>query len=168
MNMGNCLRVMYNHNTERYVIDRLSCILEQAIAGKVNGVKKYQRMRSAYSIDVCRLEKLMGLVRRHYSKPRWDDLLQMLLSMLLARENVVETFCAVITNITHDFKKLNVCHVLVTYTMLIDVLSLYVNEKRCIDVLQALQKLHVFIISKSGVSVLVKTLSVIEGVSLSS
>ena len=52
--------------------------------------------------------------------------------------------------------------------MLIDVLSLYVNEKQCIDVLQALQKLHVFIISESGVAILVKTLYVIEGVSLSS
>ena len=105
--MGNCLCVMYNHISERYHVSHLSGILDQAIANNVNDVEKYQ----CKSVDVdrtvvSRLEKLMVIVRRQHSTPPWEDLLQMLLSMLMTRESIVETFCDVIANITRNFKML--------------------------------------------------------------
>ena len=82
--------------------------------------------------------------------------------MLMTRESIVETFCDVIANITRNFKMLKVYHLLTMYTMLVDTVSLYVQEKQYTDVLQDLQKLHIFIISKSNVSVLANMLSMIE------
>ena len=154
---------MYNHISERYHVSHLSGILDQAIANNVNDVEKYQ----CKSVDVdrtvvSRLEKLMVIVRRQHSTPPWEDLLQMLLSMLMTRESIVETFCDVIANITRNFKMLKVYHLLTMYTMLVDTVSLYVQEKQYTDVLQDLQKLHIFIISKSNVSVLANMLSMIE------
>lgn len=166
--MGNCLRLMYSKINERYVIMKLSSLLDQAIANKVADDTKYQCNSDVDPSDVCRLEKMMEIVRGQICTSPWGEVIQMVLTLLMTRECVVETFCAVIANLTHNFERIKVHHLLSLYAMIVDTVSLYVREKQCNNMLHDLREIHIFIISKTDVNELSKMLSVIECVTMSS
>lgn len=94
--LGNCLRGLFKSVGDQYIICELSGILDQCISNKVNDAAKNKSKSQINLTDVCRLEKMMDIVKTVSSATQWEELVQQ--TVLMDKYSPLEGMCAGITH----------------------------------------------------------------------
>lgn len=159
--MGNCLINMLMSVSGRYVVTKLTGLLDHVIGIRVNDEKKYKNKSCVNLNEINKLEQIMDIVRTQSSAESWDDIVQRTVT-IMTEKSASDALCIVTGYIATNVNTLKPHHVFTLYTLMVDAISCYVQERPCVDTIHVLQKVHTFINCKTTISVLEDVLSVLK------
>lgn len=164
--MGNSLRRMLDSSTHRTLMCEMIDILESVIENQVRDVSLYRARQCVNRDHVAHLEEIMDKVRSVPPESAWGMLKHAVLTEVDGSICDCDRQWKIILNhfkcTMGNSSELSALELLHLYTLTVDVATSKIRNHQPIHTRIVLEKMHDFILGKSGINVLVDLIKLIK------